>query len=83
MTEPNKPEIETLEYRPEQPNENICIIEKIEGLISRANIQVDRLDVMSDNVETTNERRTAKSQALDEIDLIQKTTLFKLRKAFE
>ena len=57
----------------EQPNQNLMIIEEIEGLLSQVNSKISlHLPYCPLRV-----------QALEEIDLFQKTTLFELRKAFE
>lgn len=60
----------------EQPNKNLMIIEEIEGLISQVNEKLERLEAYYG-------KSKVKNQALEEIDLFQKTTLFELRKAFE
>ena len=57
----------------EQPNKNLMIIKEIEGLMSQVN---KKLKIMKCQL-------SIKTQALEEIDLFQKTTLFELRKAFE
>lgn len=71
---------------------NLKIIEEIEGLISQVNEKVEDLDVGAfgavpndfDVSGKMNERAVLKSQALEEIDLFQKTTLLvELRKAFK
>ena len=63
----------------EQPNQDLMIITEIEGLVSQVNEKLERLH------EPTYDKKTYNliSQALEEIDLFQKTTLFELRKAFE
>ena len=65
----------------EQPNQNLMIIEEIEGLMSQVNDKLYKLSggqpvLMKCTVTIT-------SRALEEIDLFQRTTLFELRKAFE
>ena len=62
--------------KPEQPNQNLMIIEEIEGLMSQVNEKIRELPFNSTNSPKI-------STALEEIDLFQKTTLFDLRKAFE
>lgn len=59
---------------PEQPN--LKIIEEIEGLISQVNEKLEKLEAYYG-------KSNVKNQALEEIGLFQKTTLFELRKAFE
>jgi len=67
------------------------IHEEIEGLMSQVNEKIEDLDVGVfgavpidfDVSGKMNERARLKGQALEEIDLFQKTTLFELRKAFE
>ncbi len=66
------------EAEPEQPNQNLMIIEEIEGLMSQVN---ERLIKLSDELSIPN--RACILLALEEIDLFQKTTLFDLRRAFE
>lgn len=58
-------------------NKNIAHINSIEGLLSQVNDHLD--DIVPENPE----QHTSKSQAIDEIDLFQKTTLFDMRKLFE
>ena len=60
---------------PEQPNQNLMIITEIEGLLSQVNEKLESLRYVT--------QPGVISTALEEIDLFQKTTLFKLRKAFE
>ena len=65
----------------EQPNQDLMIIEEIEGLFSQVNDKLYKLSggqpvLMKCTVTIT-------SKAIEEIDLFQKTTLFELRKAFE
>ena len=67
---------------PEQPNKNLMIIEEIEGLMSQVNEKIHKLTFSHDSSDIT-KKQTLWSQALEEIDLFQKTTLFELRKAFE
>lgn len=75
-----KPELRAnkAEGSPEQPNQNIMIIEEIEGLMSQVN---DKLIKLSEGISIPN--RAYILVALEEIDMFQKTTLFELRKAFE
>ena len=68
---------------PEQPNQNLMIITEIEGLMSQVNEKVFELQKMIYKGDKANQRYELISQALEEIDLFQKTTLFELRKAFE
>ena len=76
-----RPKIHTIECvaNSEQPNQSIMIIEKIEGLMSQANEELEKLD----GGHYSCVKAVKKGLALEEIDLFQKTTLFKLRKAFE
>lgn len=67
------------EEKIEQPNQNLMIIEEIEGLMSQVNEKLYQLEEPWKYNYTTPE----KSKALEEIDLFQKTTLFELRKTFE
>ncbi len=60
-------------------NPNLMIIKEIEGLMSQVNEKLVSLD----DGHYVNVKATKKNQALQEIDLFQKTTLFELRKAFE
>lgn len=61
---------------------NIEIITEIEGLISKVNERMG--DLYEEQIGLSNSPNTKKvAQALEEIDLFQKTTLFELRKAFE
>jgi hypothetical protein len=58
---------------PEQPNQNLMIIEEIEGLISQANEKMYDLPV-----------NPVRSQAIEEIDILLRITIKKqLREAFE
>ena len=66
---------------PEQPNQNLMIIEEIEGLMSQVNEKVENSLRIGGN--NKKEKIVLLSQAVEEIDLFQKTTLFELRKAFE
>jgi len=54
-------------------NENIVHIEAIEGLMSEANKRLGKI------VPHYPRQTIAKSQAIEDIDLFQKTTLFDLR----
>lgn len=56
----------------EQSNQNLMIIEEIEGLMSQVNEKLEKLPFSPD-----------RCHALEEIDLFQRTTLFELREAFE
>ena len=67
----------------EQPNKNLMIIEEIEGLISQVNEKLDSLPTQKTPINSWNKQKHYKNQALEEIDLFQKTTLFELRKVFE
>ena len=112
----DKPEIETLSYKPpkcalpdenggvlatpimskeeaektareyfkttEQPN-HLMIIEEIEGLMTCVSNSIYKLDRQI--LTTANYQQPHKliGQALEEIDIFQKTTLFELKKTFE
>jgi len=65
------------------PNKNMMIIERIQGLMSEVNVLVSELEPLSATAKVTCEKRTMRSQALDEINLFQTTTQHELRKAFE
>ena len=57
----------------EQPNQNLMIIEEIEGLLSQANDKMYELPI-----------HPVRSKAIEEIDLLNKVTVkIELRKAFE
>lgn len=66
------------ETEPEQPNQNLMLIEEIEGLMSQMNDKLWEIPL-----ETSDKRNLLIRQTLEEIDLFQKTTLFDLRKSFE
>lgn len=66
---------------PEQPNQNLMIIEEIEGLLNQVNGKLYELSEPQPIIMKC--QKTLRSQAIKEIDLFQKTTLFELRKAFE
>ncbi|MCK5016940.1 MAG: hypothetical protein KAS32_07690 [Candidatus Peribacteraceae bacterium] len=66
----------------DQPNQNLMIITEIEGLMSEVNERLDEI-IITDKIPGDSVRKLRKSQALEEIDLFQKTTLFDLRKDFE
>ena len=55
------------------------IISEIEGLVSQVNERLEKLD----GGHYACVKAVKKEQALEEIDLFQKTKLFDLRKAFE
>ena len=69
----------SIEKQFEQPNKNLMIITEIEGLISQVNEKLGKLE----EPWKYNYKTLVKSQAIEEIDIFQKTTLFELRKAFE
>ncbi len=68
---------------PEHMQPNLKIIEEIEGLISQVNEKLCKITTLSGEGRLTVRRTQLKGQALEEIDLLQKTTLHELRKAFE
>jgi len=61
---------------------NIKIIEEIEGKISQVYEKLNDLYQEQIGLSRASSTKIA-AQALEEIDLFQKTTLFELRKAFE
>lgn len=67
----------------EEPNQNLMTIEEIEGLMSQVNEKLESLNAPTTTNSTINEKLRLKNQALEDTDLFQKTTLFKLRKVFE
>lgn len=62
--------------------QNLMIIEEVEGLMSQVNEKIHKLTFLHNTSDVT-KKQTLWSQAIEEIDLFQKTTLFELRKAFE
>lgn len=70
-------ELKSLDYRPpngqNEPNQNLMVIEEIEGLLSQANEKMYELPI-----------HPIRSKAIEEIDmLLQVTIKTELRKAFE
>ena len=81
-TRANKAEV--ADQHLDQPNQNLMIIEEIEGLISQVNEKIGKLNISGNNEMLINSKALNLAQmASEEIDLFQKTTLFELRKAFE
>lgn len=78
---------EVVGQTPEQPNQNLMLIEEIEGLLSQVNDKLGALRIKAFNISTEGQLKDNKhhlvSQALEEIDLLQNTTMHDLRKAFE
>lgn len=66
-----------------EPNQNIMIVDEIEGLISQIGDKIWELSVPTVTDSTENKKLSLKYQATEEIDLFQKTTLCELKKAFE
>lgn len=60
-----------------EPNKDISIIDCIYGLLSQVNEKIEKLSA------STKEKVRIKHQALEEIDLFQRTTLSELREVFE
>jgi hypothetical protein len=58
-------------------NENIVQVEIIENLLHSINKKVGSLKAK------TRGQKTARNQAIDDINYMQRSTLFKLRKEFE
>jgi len=68
----------------EQPNTNAMIIKTIRGLMTCVNNELEKLrEGIIDQVPGDSVRKTRVLQALEEIDMFEKNTLFKLQKAFE
>lgn len=69
----NTEKYESLDYKPQNgPNQNLMIIEEIEGLLSQANEKMYNLPI-----------HPIRSKAIEEIDLLRKITVkTELRKAF-
>lgn len=65
---------------PGQPNQNLMIIEEIEGLVSQINNKLENLPEM---LLLKRSKLSPKKQAIEDINIFQQTTLFELRKAFE
>lgn len=76
-----KPELETLDYKPEQPNPNAMIIKKIQGLMTYVSNELDVLNRNTFMLPCQQPKLIA--QALEDINTFEKTTLFDLQKAFE
>lgn len=70
---------------PEQPNRNIMIIKTVQNLMTEANKNISKLEVLGSTTEITAKRKVLIGQALEDIDLFQKTTLQEMAegKAFE
>lgn len=70
--------------KPEQPNTELMIIKTIQGLVSTANRELGKLDEMAmKERKGIVERAVLIGQALEDIDIFQRTTLNELQKAFE
>ena len=67
--------------RTEQPNQNLMIVKTIEGLIGVVNHNLGKLNENTKMLSC--HRNSLILQALEEIDIFQKTTMHDLRKAFE
>lgn len=67
-----------------QPNQNLMLIDEIEGLLSQVNEKLDGLNNNITNQEPGDSNRKYRvNQALEETDSFQKTKMHDLRKAFE
>lgn len=64
----------------EQPNQNLMLLEETEGLLSQVN---DKLYKLANDIPFSSKITGLRDKALEEIDLLQKTTIHDLRKAFE
>jgi hypothetical protein len=58
-------------------NKNIVHVNSIEGLVSQVNEHLDQLEPENPD------QHKSKSQAFEDIDLFQKTTLFEMRTLYE
>lgn len=61
----------------EQPNQNLMLVEEIEGLLSQVNEKIWELPVAGEKRATI----VLRNEAIETIDLLQKTTIHDLRKA--
>ena len=64
----------------EQPNQELMLIQTIQGLMACVNDNFDKLCVLGSD---TSERKTLIAKALEDIDIFEKTTLFDLQKEYE
>ena len=87
---PEQPEVKNIKELAEdfcvcngKPNQNLMIITEIEGLLSQVNDKCEDLEISIVHDPKHREKMRLQTQALEEIDLFQKTTLYELRKAFE
>ena len=64
----------------EQPNKELMIIKTIQGLISQVNEKLGELDKIT---APATKCKTLIGQALDDMDIFQRTKLAELQKAFE
>ena len=73
------------EHCPEQPNQKLMIIKTIQGLMEVVKDNLSKLDLLTElaPIDKMKERKTLIAQALEDIDLFEKTTLFELQKACE
>lgn len=62
-----------------EPNTNLCLVEKIEGLISQAAEIVNQIEPRPSHLKAAR----LKKQVQEDIHMLQKIELFELRKAFE
>lgn len=69
---------------PEQPNTNIIIVKTIQSLITLINNNLEKLrEGITNQVPGDSCHKLRVLQALEEIDLFERTTLYELQKAFE
>lgn len=66
---------------PEQPNKELMIVKTIQGLISAVNRELGELNESTKLLSC--HRNSLILQALEDIDIFERTTLFELQKAFE
>jgi len=67
---------------PDQPNQNAIIIKTIQELTHLISNDLNKM-MLIDMAVPANSKRVLISQAIEEIDMFEKTTLFDLQKAFE
>lgn len=65
----------------EQPNQNAMIVKTIQGLMSVINHNLEKLNTNTRMLSC--HRNSLVLQALEDIDIFERTTLFELQKAFE
>lgn len=69
---------------PEQPNQSAILVKTIQSLAICINNELEKLrEGITDQIPGDSCRKMRVLQALEEIDLFERTTLFELQKAFE